>query len=263
MSESRWRRIEPERTDPRRSFSGALRGSAGKGGSAGGRRWRPSAEGGVEESGQDDGVADGVRSAYRVLDEQIRRGQRIAREQAERLVGRGWEDPRQLMEQSMRTTFDAMLDMWMQWVDLTAAAVRFDDWWWRELGMPGPGREPGEPGRSRPAPSTPPAPPTPPTGGVPVTVEVTGDRPTRVWTELSPGVLTTPVVIQPLRSLRPQHPPLMEVTLSHDPGEPASRPLLQVRVPAAQPEGQYHGFVLDAHTGAQLGVVTVEIVTPA
>jgi hypothetical protein len=252
MSETRWRRIEPERTEPRRSFAGVLRDEPRSRAATGGRRWEPfvAAEAADDCASDDDGVADGVRSAYRVLDEQIRRGQRIAREQAERLCGPAWEDPRHAMEQSMRTYFDAALDMWMQWVDLTAATVRFDEWWGRDLGVPGFGPAARQPVRPH---------AEPPTGGVPVTVEVTGDRPTRVWTDLAPAVLTTPVTLQPLRSVSVEHPPLMDVTLTHEPARP---PLVRVRVPAGQPAGQYHGFVLDAHSGARLGILTVEIVAP-
>lgn len=216
MSEPRLRRDDPDRTEPNRSFSGTF---------------QPDAPGG------EDPVTRGVRLGYRLVEEQMRRGQQIAQDANARFgVGRGG-DMRDLAERALRFYGDLYTDAALFWLDAALTLVNPVDL-----------SKPQKPTDSAFAASS----------SAAVPVDIASSRPARVALNLNPGARPASLQVMTMRTSDATKPALMDVSFQAQPG--GALPVLRIRVPNEQPVGVYHGVVYDAQNpGTALGNLTVEI----
>ncbi|MDX2169763.1 MAG: hypothetical protein SF182_22020 [Deltaproteobacteria bacterium] len=240
----RLHRPEPERTEPLRHWSTLYRTS---------ESWNPRDTGGAGDGAADaasppsdawsDVVADGVAVGYRVIEEQIRQGQRVA----EQISGASYGpaamsgDVREASERLVRFSAD-LVALWMDFVNSTLAN--------------------GDLLRGLAAAWTPPAAaaaPSPTSYGAAtaVAIEVQSARPVRVSVEFKPGVGARPLATHALRALAADLPPLDDVAFVAE--RDGAAPVLRLRVPDGQPGGVYSGVVLDAQSGEPLGTITARL----
>lgn len=214
MSEPRLRRDDPARTEPDRSFSGTF---------------QPDAPGG------DDPVTRGVRMGYRLVEEQMRRGQQIAQDASARFgVGRGG-DMREFAERALRFYGDLYTDAALFWLDAALTLVAPVD-------------SSQQPSSNLTGPTSSPA----------VPLDVASSRPVRVTLNLNPGARPAALQVLTMRTSDGVKPPLMDVSFQPQAG--GGLPVLRIRVPAEQPAGVYHGVVCDAQApDTVLGTLTVDV----
>jgi hypothetical protein len=212
MSEPRLRRDDPDRTEPNRSFSGTF---------------QPDAAGG------EDFVTRGVRMGYRLIEEQMRRGQQVAQDAGTRFGTSRSGDLRDLAERALRFYSDLYTDAALFWLDAATAMTAPVD--------------PATPDKSSSF--------TAPTASLAVPMDIASSRPTRVTLNVQPGVRGASLQVLTMRATDPSKPPLMDV--SFQPG--GELPVLRIRVPNEQPADVYHGVVCDQQSGAVLGTLSVEI----
>lgn len=238
----RLHREDPQRTEPLRQWSTLYRhpDSWGERDAAGAADAAPREERG---DAWNDVVAEGVAVGYRVVEEQIRQGQRVAEQLGDASYGPAamTGDVREATERMVRYSAD-LVALWLDFVNATFGNGDL----LRALSAGWP------PGGAAPAPgATPAAAPH----GVPV--EVASRRPLRVDLDLGPAASGRPLAAHPLRALEADKPPLAEVAFERDhDGGPL---VLRIRVPDAQPHGLYAGVVVDQRTGEPLGTVTARL----
>ena len=214
MSEPRLRRDDPARTEPDRSFSGTFQ---------------------PDTPGADDPVTRGVRMGYRLIEEQMRRGQQIAQDASARFGTARGGDMRDLAERALRFYGDLYTDAALFWLDAAMTLVAPVD---------------PSPQTSDLSAST--------ASSVAVPLDVASSRPARVSLNLNPGARTANLQVLTMRTGDGVKPPLMDVSFQPQPG--GGLPVLRIRVPNEQPAGVYHGVVCDAqNTGTVLGTLTVDI----
>jgi hypothetical protein len=208
MSEQRFYREDPERTEPIRNFSSAFRSSSGE-----------------------DFVTSGVRMGYKLVEDQLRRGQRAARQMSNQLQS-SRPDLRELTDRVLHFYGDLYTQAVLFWFDLgTGAIPLFED-------VLGDVEEEMSGGKSAAS-----------AGFMPV--EIASLRPVRVKLNLQPGSERFPLdAVQP-RARDDNKPPLMNV--SFDQG------VLAIRVPDDQPADVYYGVVCNRDSGEPLGTLSVEI----
>jgi hypothetical protein len=235
----RLHRPEPERTEPLRHWSNLYRAS---------ESWQPngtsdaSHDAAPEPEAWSDVVADGVAVGYRVIEEQIRQGQRVAEQIGAASYGPAAMsgDVREAGERLVRFSAD-LVALWMDFVNASLANGDL---------LRGVSAAFAAPGAAAAAPTTAPA------AGA-VAVEVQSARPLRVSVELKPGSEGRGLATHGLRALEPDKPALVDVAFVAD-GDRA-QPVLRLRVPDGQPPGVYSGVVLDAQSGEPLGTLTARL----
>jgi hypothetical protein len=234
----RLRREDPARTGPIRNWSTLYRRSDS---------WdfpqapgQPASDGdGSKSSSPSDVVRHGVELGYRVIEEQIRQGQRIA----EQLNHRAYDS--RAMGSDLREVADRAwryyADLGALWVDFLAS-IAGDGELVRKLFT-----------AWRPAEAA--AAPTSSNGAVAVSVEVASVRPAKVTLDLRPHSEGLALVCRALHDVDAAKPPLTDVAFA-----PASGALgLSVRVPEGQPAGVYVGAVVDVATQEPRGTLTVRL----
>jgi hypothetical protein len=187
-----------------------------------------------------DVVTHAVDLGYRVIEEQISQGQRLA----EQLNSRSYDpgamggDLREVADRTWRY----FTDLGALWVDFLSSLAGNGDLvrslfaaWQR-------------PSESSTSAST--------NGAIAVSIEVLCARPARVTLDLRSHSDRMPLVCQALRALDAEKPPLTDV--GFDPG-PDGLMSLRVRVPEAHPPGIYVGAVIDADTGQPRGTLSVKL----
>jgi hypothetical protein len=196
----------------------------------------------------DDAVTEAVRMGYRIIDEHITQGQRVAEEIAggdyssSAAGGDAAEFARralQLYADFGATCFDFVESLsgkgelqnalrdWLAALPLGAASAR----------APAPG------------PSASPLP-----------IEIASVKPARVSLELSPAAANAELAVPGLYSVDPARPPLRDVRfIAAAPGVEAS---LSIRVPADQPADTYAGAVIDLATREPCGTLSIQIRDP-
>ena len=224
----RLHRDDPVRSGPYRSWSTLFRSSERDGGAPAGDRG--------PTSDWSDVVSRGVELGYRVIDEQIKQGQRVAEQIASQSYGPSamGNDTQEIGERLMRASADA-LGIWFEL--LTTLFGRGDllaPW------MPG-GRRP-DAGMARPT---------------RMAVEVASVRPSRVTLDLQPGSAGRALLVHALHAVDPATPPLADVAFDLDPS--AEMVGVRIRVPDAQSPGLYAGVVVDRQTGEPRGTISVRI----
>ncbi|MEM8961035.1 MAG: hypothetical protein AAGD38_06115 [Acidobacteriota bacterium] len=225
--EERYRRPEPERTEPDRRFSTLL-------------------DNGTETAEDDDPIRHGVRLGYQVIDEHLEQGRRIAREINDRAYGPNalGRDMREMAERMIRFSSDVALLC----VEMMTSFAGFEE---QADGASSDGSRRAS-FSSRATASTP-THPTDDESRARLAVEI--DRPSRVSVDLAPGGdLADLHLPHGLRGLDPNTPPLDAIELVEgDDGET----LLRIQVPDDQPLDRYTGVVLARSSGEVRGTVAV------
>lgn len=237
----RLRREDPVRTGPIRSWSTLYRRPDSWDYPNAAAEPNPAADEAPRASWTDT-VTYGVELGYRVIEEQIRQGQRVAEQLNDRTYG-----PR-AMSNDVREAAQRLLyfyaDTGALWFDFFASLAGGNvDLVRRFLGGP---LAPTPAAASRTAHA--------PAG---VSIDILAVRPTQVRLDLhSDGdALTRPLAAQPLSAHEVGVPPLTDVTFAR-----GARGLeLRVRVPDTQRPGVYTGTVIDRDTGEIRGTLTVRV----
>jgi hypothetical protein len=230
----RMRRDDPERTGPVRSWSKLYHASDP----------REAADGAASADGAErDVVAQGVGLGYRVIEEQIRQGQRVA----EQISAASYSpsaiggDMREASERMVRYSAD-LLALWFDFVNSTMANGEL----MRNFSASLQGARP-------PAEATGPA----AAASTSVAVELCSIRPVRVTLDLKAHAAGRSLATHGLRAADIDKPPLTEVGFER--AADAAPLVLRLRVPETQPPGLYTGVVIDKQSGELLGTLTAQV----
>lgn len=237
----RLRREDPVRTEPIRNWSTLYRGS---------NSWdsrNPSADPKSADKATPGGswndvVAQGVKLGYRVIEEYMRQGQRIAQQINNRSYGPGamGNDIRDLAERMLRY----YTDLASLWFDLMGSIAGNPDLMRNLFGLWQPKSEPS-------------ANATPVNGAMAVSIEIVSTRPTQVTLDLRPQSAGLFLATHGLRALDPEKPPLTDITFERSLDHGLTS--LRIRVPEGQPADIYTGVVIDRDTGQPRGTLSVRI----
>ncbi len=240
----RLRRDDPARTGPIRNWSTLYRES---------NSWNVAESNGAAPATGDpatgsceDTVAYGVELGYRVIQEQIRQGQRIAEQIGSQSYTSG------AMAGDLREIADRMWrylsDLGGLWVDFLTSLASDGELLRKLLGVLTAATNGSH------AASTPTS--TSTNAVIGVCVDVACDRPTRVALDLRPHGDGTTLVCQALRALDADKPPITDVVFARaDDGALSVR----VRVPDGHPAGVYFGAVIDPGTVQPRGTLSVSV----
>lgn len=238
----RLRRKDPERTEPLRRWSTLYRAPD----SWNRRDSQTASEAGRPDETADswrDVVAEGVAVGYRVIEEQIRQGQRVAEQFSEASYGPAamTGDLREASERMVRYSAD-LVALWLDFVNATMAngdVLRSLSAAW-------------QPGAA--------APPSTPEHGAATTgfaVEVSSNRPVRVHVDVKTGAAGRALAAHALRALEEEKPALTDVAF--EPGRDGSPLTVRLRVPDGQPPGLYTGVIADRQTGEPVGTLSARL----
>jgi len=226
----RIRRPPLDRTEPIRAWS-ALFGS-GPGGSL------------------NDVVSRSVELGYRVIDEYIRQGQRVAERFNDRSYGPETVtgDIQELGARMAQYASD-FFGLWLDFMQVVMLGGTLRE---TSAAEDGARARPAAPGNGA-ARRTPEAP-----APTRVRIEIVSLRPAEVSLDLRPEAAGRPLVAQGLRAVDPAKPKLDDVALEAGPG---GELLVRIRVPGDAPPGTYNGVVVDAETSRPLGTLSVRVGT--
>lgn len=245
MSTERRRRPPLDRSHPIRSWTSLLDGTEPGDDHA---TDAPDAARGGTASRVSDAVSKSVELGYRVIDDYLQQGQRVARRLSDgRPAPEVWATEIQDLGVRMARYASDFMAAWMELLELTArgggrmpnAAPTPD----------GPAPSPGVAERSAPPPVDVQAPR--------VRVAVRSRRPVEVDVDYRPERVTGSVRVHALRALEADKPRLENV--SFQPATAADPPRLVLHVPDAQPPGSYEGLLVDERTNRPVGSVRVDL----
>jgi hypothetical protein len=209
-----------------------------------------------------DVIARSVDLGYRVIDDYVRQGERVARAVGERGAMAGpaaaFADPQDVARRMTQYATE-MATLWFQMLQGSQSAAG----WFMPPPFPGFAAAAGDP-PTRAAAGEATAPPTPPASRpsngerpVRVAVAVRSAQAAEVTLDLRPEAGGRRMAVQALRSPTPGPPRISDVALS---GDGADAPLmLRIVVPHDQPAGVYNGMVIDEDSGLPLGTVSLRI----
>ncbi len=231
---NRPKRPKMERTEPDRSW---MNGSFGPGAPATGSDARTAGY-------------QAINNAYRLIDEYVRQGQRMAENlwlpldgSAGRAAG-AFSAPERLMR--------AMGDMTMAWIEVMEQFTKSA----QARPAPGPAGSAGPFASSRPEP--PPAAPEAPSASPlakasPLKLSLDARGRVEVSVQLGEGAPLAELAVTVLRSFGSDAEPTRGVELSGAPDQP----VLRVRVPEGQPTGTYNGLFLERSSQRPSGTITL------
>ena len=273
----RLKREKPKRTDPIRDWTAGTRSprsaddpaNSEKGGQA------DHGDAGGDSAERSDGIGGvvrkGVELGYRVVEEQIRQGQRVAEEFSQRSYG----PP--AMSSDFREATERLMgyyqDVGMLWLDLVRAFLGSGGQMGSVLGWPFPfPRDDRPPQRDRPQPydrdtrRESAAATRETTGGSSrganpgnqVVVEIASLHPVQASLDLRPEADLQHLATTELSALDRENRPLTGVTF--EPGADGAATMLRIRVPNDFPAGTYFGVVVDRRTNLPVGTLNVQVV---
>ncbi len=240
----RLRREDPARTGPIRNWSGLFRYQ---------EPTRTSDESADEATDRGGGfVADGVRLAYKIADEQIEQGRRIAEQINDRQydVKAVGNDLRELSERTIRYSMD-LTALWFELLGSLPETL---------MRLPG---APGKPFRGRPSGGSSrrdAAEPRPPRAGRSPEahwIEVASHLPARVTLDLRPGTETRPLATHGLQTKDGKALSLRGVSFVRP--QAGQRPGVKLQVAPDAAPGLYSGVVFDRESGAAVGTISVRL----
>lgn len=237
----RLHRLDPDRTAPDRNFSRLFKQSdaATRGLETGDK---PPRFDSAQDTPTDDTVTDGVKLAYSVIEEEIRKqignGQRVAQQLNERLYGR------EAANASVSDIYQRLLrfssefgSLYMELLDTVAKTTLFEDLLRTQTGSQSAKRSGGEDTK--------------------LAIELVASRPVEVnlnvWSTEAKGKLLP----QALRSLDASLEPLTDIHVEYEEGHPVK---LRVVVPDDQPVSVYTGLVVDSESNEPKGSISLRIV---
>jgi len=198
-----------------------------------------------------DAVGSAVEMGYRVVDEYIRQGQKVARQMSEgggaaALPASDWGEAATRITQ-LTTEW---MGMWFEFAQraVSGAGVRAADIPTVDLF--------GATARPTPAPAAPAA----QGQRSRVRIEIKTSRPAEVSLDLHPDHTGEALIVHNLRGADAQAPRLGVVFEAAAEGRPA---LLSIQVPADQPAGVYSGAIVHAATNRAVGTLTIQIGEPS
>jgi hypothetical protein len=235
LSDDRYRLPDPPRTGPHRHFTNILEGAG-----AGSHRDHEGQWEGLDEASEAAGsfVAEGVHSAYEVVDTYLRQGQRVARS----LGLPSYEPP---------LPASHVNELSARWIHASSElmAIGFEF-----FGSLAESMAAGYPPRGRGGPGPWPVPQ--PGRVVRVHYEIASIRPAQVNLQFLPGRDTVALASHGLRSLDPSAP---AIPVEFEPIEAEHCVLVRVQIPEDQPPDLYTGALLDAHSGESVGSLSLRI----
>lgn len=204
-----------------------------------------------------DAVSRSVDLGYRVVDEYIRRGQRVA----QRLNERAYDVQAMtgdVQDLGMRTLQYAS-DFAALWLDLVQRAAtdsallrpRATDGAQATVSSDETGGDRGPTVRD-PQPAT-----TGRTQPLRVTIEIASAQPAEVTLDLQPDATGLPLIVHALRAVDPEKPRVSDVAVR--PGADGQPATLWIRVPPGQPAGVYSGVIIDAQSSRPVGTLHLRI----
>ena len=189
-------------------------------------------------------AAEAVELGYKVIEEQIRQGQKIADEIAGRMSGANSTSangvPPALLDRMMAFYTD-LGALWFEMIESVAANPAFADL----AGGLGMAKANGKPRGNG--------------SGAGLPLEIQSARPVDVKIDVDLGKLGpggAPTVVE-LRSLDPQAAPISDIRF--DERNDDWSPILRIRVPADQPAGTYSGVVIDSSTNEPIGTLCLRV----
>jgi hypothetical protein len=236
----RLRRPDPERTEPLRRWSSLYRAPDS---------WNPrdapaAAEPEREEKADSwsDVVAEGVAVGYRVIEEQIRQGQRVAEQFSDASYGPAAMsgDLREASERMVRYSAD-LVALWLDFVNSTMANGDLLRGLSTTL----------QPGGATPRATAEPAATTN------FAAEIRSTRAVRVSVELKAGSAGRAIAAHALRALEEDKPALTDVACEG--GRDGGPLTVRLRVPDGQPAGLYTGVIADRQTGEPVGTLSARL----
>jgi hypothetical protein len=239
----RLHRPDPERTAPIRDATTYLRDAPSS-------DLDPSAADAPQQHSEapESVVAHGVRLGYKVIEEQIVQGQRLAQRLGKttsaKLGGAGSGDVAMLVERVLDLYRDVgalCVDVVAQSSSLRARRSRFS----RPMQS--------SPDAAEHAPAASAA--APPANGMRFAIEVTSAYRTRVALDLQPGWFVPKV--HALHAADSSCPPLTAVSFDLEAGRPAPR--LNIEVPDGQPPATYTGVIVDSVSNEPRGTLSVRL----
>jgi hypothetical protein len=247
----RLRREDPVRTDPIRDWATLYRRSDSWGTHDSATDQEP-AKDRVQDDSPNDMVTRGVELGYRVVEEHIRQGQRVAQQINNRSysLGKVGNDVQELAERIFRDSTD-LLSLWFGMVNSLVGnpdLVRSFSRSWQ----PRPESQNNGTSTNGVSPN-----PGPTNRGAIVSIEIVSHSPVHVTLDLYPQSEGLSLVTDGLRARDPQKPPLTDI--SFEPSSDKARSSLRIRVPEGQPPDVYTGVVVERNTGLPRGTLSVRI----
>lgn len=239
--DARIKRPKPERIRPLRSMSSFLGTDRHDAPPRGGSGGAADGDGGVRV---DDVVARSVDLGYRVIDEYVRQGQRVARSLGDRSYSPG-AMVGDLQELSGRLAEYAaeFASVWSELIQLGARSGLGQGF---GTAQPAAGQEPPVQARTNGL-----------DGGMRLRISVLASRATQVSVDLRSVDEGADLIAHALRAVDPAKPRIADITLGR-PGAGNTREL-HIKIPDDQPPGTYTGVIVEADTNRPAGTVSVSI----
>lgn len=192
----------------------------------------------------DDVVTQGVRLGYKVIEQYISQGQRVA-EQISRPFQKGVPEAGAAdVAQGVVRLYKDMADVWGNALDVMVRNPVF----WSLLGSLAQsngthlsGAMPGTLNGT----------------GAAFSVQITSARPTEVMLNVTPSVQPFTPLVHALHAPDPAVPPLTSIAFEKSPK--TNMPVLLLKIPSRQPPGLYTGVVVDRDTNQPRGTLTVRV----
>jgi hypothetical protein len=249
MTKERLRRTDPPRTDPIRDWEQLFRrpdptasdvNGAGNGADA-------QQQNGANGHAWDDAVTHAVKLGYRIVEDQIDQGKRVAEQLSERsytsnsVGGDVSEFLRRLLQ-----FYTDMGASCFEFIDSLTRSSEFTDNVrdWVDEGLSGTAAaDAGDAGRQH--------------AHRQIAIDIQSDRPARVSLDVSDAGPAGQLGIHGLHGLEASNPPLTDIEFVYE--DDASEPVLRIRVPDGQPADTYTGVVVDTSTNQPRGTLSVRI----
>ena len=192
----------------------------------------------------DDVVTQGVKLGYKVIEQYITQGQRVA-EQISRPFQKGVPEAGTAdVVQGMVRVYKDMADVWGNALDLMVRNPVFWSWlgsFGQNGGMHAPNGAPGTLNGT----------------GAAFSVEIASARPTEVMLNVEPSPQPYTPFVHALHAPDRRVPPLTSIAFQKSPK--SNMPVLLLKIPSKQPSGLYTGVVVDSDTNQPRGTLTVRV----
>ncbi|MDD5033122.1 MAG: hypothetical protein PHE55_00055 [Methylococcaceae bacterium] len=240
--QERLHRQDPKRSEPIRNLTGFLRNSHSWGENPPGEEPGKTEPQGSSEK-LDDVLTHGVHLGYKIIEEQISQGQRVAQRLRKRYPpmgdreGDGGGEIDALISRLLGLTKD-MGTLWFDSMEMVLKTPRL------LRGLAG-GEEQGEVGIASNLAET------------HISIEIASSKRAQVSLNLPSRPQRYIPLVHALYATNPAFPPLTGISFRHCTGSP--HPILQVEIPDHQPASTYTGVVADGETNEPVGTLVVRV----
>jgi hypothetical protein len=192
----------------------------------------------------DDVVTQGVKLGYKVIEQYITQGQRVA-EQISRPFQKGVPEAGTAdVVQGMVRLYKDMADVWGNALDLMVRNPVFWSWLGSFAQNSGVHASNGTPGTLN-------------GRGAAFSVEIASTRPTEVMLNVEPSPQPYTPVVHALHAPDRRVPPLTSIVFQKSPK--SNMPVLLLKIPSKQPSAIYTGVVVEKDTNKPRGTLTVRV----